>query len=157
MYLIAVAALTEDGVIGDSGRLPWSLPADRRQYRDRVADHPVVLGRRTYESMRDPPGTTQIVLSRSVDAFDGPTARRAADVDEALAIVESLDAAQVYVLGGGAIYELFQPHVDRMVLSRVHGEYDGDTYYPSFDRDGWTLVAERPHEGFTIEEWERAD
>jgi len=159
MELIAVAAVAENGVLGDDGELPWpSIPADKRQYRERTAGHPVVLGRRTFESMRENlPGSAQIVLSRSERTFDVSTAHHAGDVAEAVEVAASLDADRAYVLGGGAIYGLFQPHVDRMVLSRVHGSYEGDTRYPDWDESEWELVDSEPHDRFTLEEWVRVD
>jgi dihydrofolate reductase len=159
MELISVAAVGENGVIGDDGELPWpSIPADKRQYRTRIADSPVILGRRTFDSMRDDlPGSHRIVLSRSQDSFDVPTAHHAEDIDDAVAVAESLGADPAYVIGGGAIYELFQPHVDRMVLSRVHGEYEGDSYYPDWDEDDWELADRTEYDRFDLEEWVRAD
>jgi len=157
MELISVAAVAENGVLGDDGELPWeSIPADKRQYRERTADHPVVLGRRTFESMLDDlPGSEQIVMSRSERSFTVPTAHHAADVAEALDVARSLGADRAHVLGGGAIYDLFQPHVDRMVLSRVHGTYEGDTRYPEWDESAWELVDSEAHDRFTLEEWVR--
>jgi dihydrofolate reductase len=157
MDLVAVAAVSENGIIGDDGELPWpSLPADKRQYRQRVADHPVVLGRRTFESMlADLPGAAQVVLSRSDRAYDVPTAHHAGTVEAALDVLESLGADRAYVLGGAEVYELFLPMLDRLVLSRVPGEYDGDARFPAFDRSEWTLVDEAPDEGFIVETWTR--
>ncbi|MFW6317059.1 MAG: dihydrofolate reductase [Halorubrum sp.] len=182
MQLVSVAALAENRVIGNDGGVPWpDLPEDVRQYRERVADSPVILGRRTFESMRgDLPGRRQIVVSRSVDAVDEPTAvvadgvdaaielarelvgERAdsepvdADADEAPSAGESAGNAPsdgpVYVLGGGAIYELFQPHVGRMVLSHVD---EGDTRFPAWDEREWRVAAETDYEGFTLREWVR--
>jgi dihydrofolate reductase len=158
MELASVAAVADNGVIGSDGELPWpSIPADRRQYRDRIADSPVLLGRVTFESMReDLPGTAQIVLSRSASEFDVESALHASDIEEALAVAESLDAGRAYVIGGAAIYELFQPVVDRMVLSRVHGEYDGDAYFPEWDAAEWELVGRTEYERFALEKWVRA-
>jgi dihydrofolate reductase len=158
MELVSVAALTDDHVIGKDGELPWpSIPADKAQYRTRIADSPVILGRRTFESMLDDlPGAAQVVLSRSAREFAVDTAHHAADVEEAVAVAERFDDT-AYVVGGAGIYELFQPHVDRMVLSRVPGEYEGDSYYPAFDEAEWTLVSETDYEGFTLEEWVRAE
>lgn len=155
--LVSVAALADNRVIGLDGEIPWeSLPADKRQYRDRVADHPVILGRRTFESMvNDLPGSAQIVLSRTEREFDVETAHYAKDVDQAVAIAGRLGADRAYVLGGAGIYHLFQPHIDRMVLSRIPGEYDGDRFYPEWDPQEWRLVSRTPHEGFTLEVWER--
>ncbi|VTT87218.1 Dihydrofolate reductase [Halorubrum sp. DM2] len=184
MRLVSVAALAENRVIGKDGEVPWPhIEADVRQYRERVAGSPVVLGRRTFDSMRDDlPGSRQIVVSRSVEAVDVPTAVVAGGVEEALALARDIvaDAAvereqvpaetgpapepvagasegddAVYVLGGGAIYELFQPHLDGMVLSHVDGTYDGDTQYPEWDESEWEVAAETDYDRFTLREWVR--
>ncbi|CQR50228.1 dihydrofolate reductase HdrA [Haloferax massiliensis] len=159
MELVSVAALAENRVIGRDGELPWpSIPADKAQYRARIADDPVVLGRTTFESMRDDlPGSAQIVMSRSERSFAVDTAHRAASVEDAVDIAESLGAETAYVIGGAAIYALFQPHLDRMVLSRVPGEYEGDAFYPEWDDDEWVLDVATDYEGFTLQEWVRAD
>lgn len=159
MRLVSVAAVAANGVIGDDGSVPWPpIPADVEQYRARVADAPVILGRRTFDSMReDLPGTHQIVVSRRLTALPEPTAVVASDVEEALALASERAADDVaYVLGGATIYELFLPFVDVMVLSHVDGQYDGDARYPSWDRDAWTVVAETAYEGFTLREWHRS-
>ena len=155
MELVSVAAVSENGVIGNGDEVPWDLPEDKKQYRERVADSPVVFGRRTYEMFDDMPGTAQIVLSRSEREFDRETAHHAADVDAAVAVAESLGAERAYVLGGEAVYELFQPRIDRMVLTRVPGEYEGDAHYPDWDEDDWELVGTEAYENFTVETWER--
>ncbi|WP_026190202.1 dihydrofolate reductase [Halomicrobium katesii] len=157
MELIVVAAVAENGVIGKDGEIPWpSVPADKQQYRARIADSPVVLGRRTFDSMReDLPGTAQIVLSRSTSEYDIESALHASGIDKTVEIVESLGFDHAYVVGGAGIYDLFQPVVDQMVLSRIPGEYDGDTYFPDWDRTEWTLVDRTLHDDFTLEEWER--
>lgn len=157
MELVSVAAVAENGVIGRDGDLPWeSLPADKRQYRARVADAPVILGRRTFESMlEDLPGSHQIVLSRTERDFGVPTAFHARDVEEAVAIAADLGAERAYVLGGAGIYALFQPRVDRMVLSRIPGEYDGDARFPEWDAEEWELTSRSEEPGFTLEEWVR--
>jgi dihydrofolate reductase len=190
VQLVSVAALAENRVIGNDGGVPWpDLPEDVRQYRARVAGSPVVLGRRTFESMRgDLPGRRQIVMSRSVDAVDEPTAVVADGVDAAIELAreavsertgaraadavagetspagtgpadapsdDARSADAVYVLGGGEIYELFQPRVDRMVLSHVDGAYDGDTRFPAWNESEWRVADETEYEGFTLREWTR--
>jgi dihydrofolate reductase len=158
MELVSVAALAENRTIGKDGGIPWDdIPADRAQYRERIADDPVVLGRRTFESYDDLPGSAQVVLSRSEREFDAATAHHAAGVEEALDILASLDADRAYVIGGAEIYALFQPHLDRMVLSRVPGTYEGDGFYPEWDEDAWRLVGETGYDRFTLQEWERVD
>lgn len=155
--LVSVAAVAENGTIGRDGELPWpSIPADKRQYRARIANDPVILGRVTFESMLDDlPGTAQIVLSRSESDFDVGTAHHASGVDDAVAIAASLGAERAYVIGGGGIYDLFQPVIDRMVLSRVHGAYEGDSHYPEWDEADWELLDTEEYDRFTLEEWVR--
>jgi dihydrofolate reductase len=155
--LISVAAVAENGVIGRNGELPWpSIPADKNQYRTRIADWPVVLGRRTFDSMReDPPGIAQIVLSCSESEYDVESAHHAGGIADAIETVESLGDDRAYVIGGAGIYALFQPVIDRMVLSRIPGEYDGDAYFPEWDTNEWRIVDRTPYDEFTLEEWVR--
>ena len=159
MELVSVAAVAENRAIGRKGELPWdSLAEDREQYRARVSGDPVILGRRTFESMLDDlPGSAQVVLSRSEHEFDVPTAHLAGGVEEAIGVLEDLDAEVGYVLGGAEIYHLFQPHLDRMYLSRVPGSYEADSFYPEFDEAEWRLAGTTDYEGFTLEEWVRAE
>jgi dihydrofolate reductase len=157
--LISVAAVAENGVIGCDGELPWpSIPADKRQYRDRIADSPVILGRRTFDSMRDDlPGAGQVVLSRSVREYDVPSARPASSVEEAVDVVDELGYDHAYVIGGAGIYELFQPHVTRMVLSRIPDEYEGDTYFPEWNTANWERIDSVDYEKFRLETWIRSE
>lgn len=157
MELVSVAAISDNLAIGKDGEIPWaSIPQDKRQYRDRIRDAPVILGRVTFESMReDLPGRMQIVISRSAREYDIESAFPVTGVDEAIEIVDSLGHDTAYVIGGAEIYRLFQPLVDRMVLSRVPGDYEGDAFFPDWNTTDWRLVGETPFEGFTLEEWER--
>ena len=159
MELVSVAAIGDNRVIGDDGELPWpSIPADKQQYRERIATDPVILGRVTFESMLDDlPGAAQIVLSRSTQEFDVPTAHHASGVDDAVAVAENLGADTAYVIGGAVIYDLFQPYIDRMVLSRVAGAYEGDSFYPEWDDEAWTLESTTEYDRFRLEEWVRVD
>ena len=157
MELVAVAAVADNGVIGRDGELPWpSIPADKRQYRSRIASSPVILGRRTFESMRDDlPGTVQIVISRSERSFEEASAVVATSVEEARDIVDAHGADRGYVIGGAGIYALFHPDVDRMILSRIPEAYDGDAYYPDWDESSWERVEVTEYDDFTREEWVR--
>ena len=157
MKLISVAAVADNGVIGDDDEVPWHLPADKKQYRERVADSPTIFGRRTYEMFDEPPGSAYVVLSRSEREYDRENAYHAGSVEEAAQVAASLGAERAYVLGGAGIYALLQPHLDGMVLTRVPGEYEGDTYYPEWDDEAWRLAETEDYEDFTVETWERRD
>lgn len=155
--LISVAAVAENGVIGNDGEIPWpSIQTDKRQYRDRITDHPVILGRRTFELMRDDlPGSAQIVLSRTEREYDLDSVCHASGIDDTVAVASDLGTDRAYVIGGAGIYDLFQPVVDKMVLSRIPDEYEGDTYFPEWDGECWKRVKTVDYEKFTLEEWIR--
>ncbi len=157
MELVSVAAVAENGVIGREGELPWaSIPADKSQYRARIADEPVIMGRRTFESMLDDlPGRAQIVLSRTERTYDVESAVHAGDVEAAIDRAQSFGSECSYVIGGGMVYECFQPRLDRMVLSRVHGTYGGDSHYPEWSPEEWELAGETTYGRFKLVEWRR--
>jgi len=157
MEIVSVAAVAENGVIGTGDSLPWQLPEESRRYRERVADDPVALGRRTFQLFEDLPGREQVVLSRTERDWEQPAVHHASGVEDAVDVARALDGDTLYVLGGSAIYEAFLDVADRQLLSRVHGEYDGDAYYPEFDREAWTLADETEYDGYTLEEWVPAD
>jgi dihydrofolate reductase len=153
MEIIAVAAVAENGVIGDGPTLPWDLPHEVRRYRDRVAGETVAFGRKTFEMFDDPPGERQIVLSRTKRAYDEPTVSHAGGVKDAIELARSADASTLYVLGGAEIYTAFLPFYDRMLLSRIDGAYDGDATFPEFDHAEWDLIEETRYSGYTLEHW----
>ncbi|WP_121823107.1 dihydrofolate reductase [Halostella salina] len=157
MEVIAVAAVSENGVIGDGPTLPWNLPEEVRRYRERVAGETVLIGRKTFGMFDDPPGAEQIVLSRSDRSYDDPSVTHAGAPETAIEIARDRGRSTLYVLGGSGVYGALLPHYDRMLLSRVHGEYDGDARFPDFDRDDWVLAEETAYDGYTLEEWRRAD
>lgn len=148
-----VAAVAENGVIGLDGGMPWHYPADLQHFKETTMGHPVVMGRRTYESIERRldgplPGRTNVVLSRreTLELPDG--AVHARDVDEALrlataALEEGRDT--VYVVGGATVYEAFVDEADELVITEVSESPEGDTRFPDIG-DGWRETA-RSSEG----------
>lgn len=158
MELIAVGAIAENNVIGMEGELPWpSIPADKQQYRELVSNSAVILGRRTFESMRDDlPGAQQIVLSRQVDrAYPESTVTVVNSVDEAIDTLDSHGYDRAFVLGGAGIYDAFFPVTDRLHISRIPGNYRGDVTFPSIDPSEWERTESVSMPGFTLEQWVR--
>ncbi|WP_135663593.1 dihydrofolate reductase [Halorhabdus rudnickae] len=155
MDVIAVAAVAENGIIGDGSTLPWHRPQEVKRYRERVAGETVAIGRRTFEMFDDPPGAHRIVLSRTDQEYDDPRVSHAGGVEEAIERARSAGEPVLYVLGGAAIYEAFLPYYDRMLLSRIDGEYDGDATFPDFEESEWEIVDERRFDGYTLETWGR--
>jgi len=160
LELIIVVAASDNDVIGRHGRLPWRLPEDMKRFRQLTMGKPVLMGRRTFESIgQSLAGRRNIVISRE-PALEIPGAEVAATPAEALKRVE--DAAEVMVIGGGEIYRQLLPRVDRIEMTRVHLTIEGDTYFPRLDPREWKVIwsdhypvtAERPV-AFTFETLER--
>lgn len=144
MIVSLIVAVAENGVIGRNGGLPWHLPADLANFKKVTTGHTVIMGRRTFDELGKPlPGRRNLVVSRNPGLqIDGATV--AHDLDEAFALAEG--EAEVFVLGGEQIFRQALPAADRLYLTLVHAEVDGDTRFPAFwgARD-WELVESRPH------------
>lgn len=161
MKLSLIVAVAENGVIGRDNDLPWRLPKDLARFKALTVGHPVIMGRRTFESIGLPlPQRRNIVLSRD-------PGYAAAGVE----VVASLDAAlellaaehEVFVLGGAALFSATLALADRLFLTRVHAEVAGDTYFPPLDQQRWRLLEEERHEPdaanplpFSFQVWEPA-
>jgi dihydrofolate reductase len=143
--IVLLAAVADNGVIGQGGRLPWRLKSEMAFFRRVTMAKPVVMGRRTYLSIPKPPlkGRTNIVVSRD-PAFAVPGVLVANDVETALAAAHGdalrRSANAIAVIGGRQIYEQTMGRADRLVITRVHLRPDGDTKFPDIDPDMWREV-----------------
>jgi dihydrofolate reductase len=140
-------AQARDGVIGADGGLPWHLPEDMALFRRLTMGATVVMGRRTWESLperfRPLPGRTNVVLT-SDPTWSAEGAHRCGSVADVLGA-----HASVWVIGGGAVYAAFLPHADRLVVTDIDAEVDGDTWAPALD-GGWRPVTRTPVEGWSV-------
>lgn len=160
MIVSLVAAVSENGVIGRDGGLPWRLPGDLQFFKRLTTGHTVIMGRRTWDEIRRPlPNRRNIVVTRNA-RLDFPGAERAADLDAALQLAG--DEAEVFVIGGGEIYRQALSRADRMYLTSVHAVVEGDTRFPAWSPAEWQVVSEErfasderhPHP-FTIRRYDR--
>ena len=137
--IVLVVARADNGVIGRDGGLPWHLPADLKRFKALTLGAPMIMGRRTFESLPGLlPGRRHIVLTRDRDwRTDG--AEVAHSVEEALALA----GEEASVIGGAEVFALFLPHADRVELTEVHASPDGDTVMPAFE--GWREVTREEH------------
>jgi len=158
-----IAAVAANRVIGRDGEMPWRFDEDLAFFKRTTTGHPVILGRRTYETVVEAlgepfPGRTSVVLtSQSLDLPDGAVV--ANSIEEAIAHADA-DAAErgvdtVYVAGGGRVYEQFLPHATRLVLTEIAEAYEGDTRFPAFEDDGWVEVERDEREAFDFVTYER--
>ena len=144
MKIIFHLARADNGVIGKDGRLPWRISADLKRFKANTMGKPMIMGRRTFESFPSPlPGRRHIVLTRSRD-WEPEGAEIAHSKAEALAMVGD-DVEEVAIIGGAEIYALFLDIADRIELTEVHIEPDGDTHIAGFDPDIWAETAREDH------------
>lgn len=144
MRITLVAALDHHHLIGDGEEIPWRLPSDWQRFKSMTMGHPLVMGRRTHESIgKALPGRLNIVLTRDQDYEPAPGCVVAHSTEEACRLARSAEGGQELMIGGGSgVYLEFLPRADRLWLSVVHGEFEGDVYFPAFDLEQWTIVEE---------------
>lgn len=139
-----IVAAAENGVIGSQGELPWRLSDDLRRFKTVTMGKPIVMGRKTYESIGRPlPGRQSIVITGQA-GFAAPGCDVVGSKRAALAAAG--DVNEIMVIGGSQVYALFLPDAGRLYLTRVHAEIDGDAYFPDVSVDDWRLVADETHE-----------
>ena len=143
-----VAAVAENGVIGNGPDIPWRIPGEQAEFKALTMGHTLVMGRTTFESIGRPlPGRTTVVVTRDPDwhADGGEVAHT---ITEALQIAASLPG-DTMVAGGAQIYAAALPYATDQVLTRVRLSPDGDVHYPSYDEDEWVTLSEEPREHWT--------
>lgn len=131
MKLSAIVAMTAERVIGKDGDIPWHLPDDLRFFKKHTSGHPIVMGRKTFDSIGRPlPGRQNIVISRDPEwQHEGvETINTPAELDE-LALIDP----KVFIIGGEQIYRIFLPMLDEIVVTHVQESCQGDTYFPEFE------------------------
>lgn len=139
--LVLVAAMARGRVIGRDGDMPWHLPADLAHFKALTLGHPVLMGRRTFESIGRPlPGRLNIVISRGRPPLPEGV-KLAARLEEAVTLAAA--AEQLMVIGGGQIYAEALPLAQRLELTLIDAEVDGDTFFPEFDPEDWRVRTTR--------------
>ncbi len=143
MRLSIIAAVAENGVIGHGGRLPWHLPADLARFKALTTGHAIIMGRRTFESIgRALPGRRSVVLT-------GDPGYRPAGVTVAHSLAEAMDGcageSEAFVIGGASVYGEALPLAERVYITEVGAEVEGDTFFPDTGLAGWRLVEESEH------------
>ncbi len=130
-----VAAVAANGVIGLDGQLPWRIPEDLRFFKAVTLGHPVIMGRRTWQSLPGAlPGRQNVVVTRTRD-FAAPGATIAHSLQDAL--VQCAAAEAVYVIGGAALFAEALALADGLVITEIHRDYRGDTRFPDYERRAW--------------------
>lgn len=144
-----IAAMSENGVIGSNNALPWHLPEELKYFREKTREKPVVMGRRTFESMgsKPLPNRLNIILTHALN-FTAQNCTIVHSVEEALKV--AIDCEEIMVIGGAEIYEAFLPMASRIYLTVIHQIHVGDTFFPMIDWHMWKTISEEKRDGFTL-------
>ena len=166
MTLSIIVAAAKNNVIGKNNTLIWNLPADMRFFKEKTRGHPVITGRKNYESIpekyRPLPDRTNIVITRQVD-YKAPGAIVMSSVDAAIQYAKQHHSnEEVFIIGGAEIYKQTIPICDRIYLTRIHHSFEGDAFFPELALTEWKLIHtedipsdEKNKYPFTFETWER--
>jgi dihydrofolate reductase len=162
MILSIIVAASANNVIGKDNKLPWHLPEDLKYFKNTTWAMPVVMGRKTYESIGKPlPGRTNIVITRNKDLkIEGVEAVQS--LNEAIAIAAKEEVKEIFIIGGAEIFNSSFPQVSRIYLTRIHSEPEGDVFFPGFNKENWAQVKNKDCEpdeknpfAYSFQVWEK--
>src|SRR4051812_15059168 len=162
MIVSLLVAAGENNVIGKDNKLPWHLPNDLAYFKNQTWAMPILMGRKTFESIGKPlPGRKNIVITRKKDwLHDGVSVVHS--IEEAIEKAEGFGVKEIFIIGGAEIFQTVFSRADRIYLTRIHHEFDGDVFFPGVKEGEWHLVKERlcsadqknPYD-HTFQLWER--
>ena len=163
MIISLVVAASENNAIGKNNQLLWHLPKDMKFFKNVTWAMPIVMGRKTFESMGSKPlrGRKNIVITRKPD-WEAEGVSVVNSVDAAVALANELNYKEVFIIGGGEIYMIAFERASKIYMTRVHAELEGDTYFPVIEKNDWKLVSNTDNPGdekhayaFSFQLWER--
>lgn len=140
----AIVAVSENNVIGKDNDLIWKLPRDMKHFKETTTGHYIIMGRKTFESNGRPlPNRTNVIITRDKN-YTAESCIVVNSLDDALE--EAKNDTEAFIIGGGIIYELAMPFIDRIYLTKIHHSFDGDTYFPEINMEEWDIKEERKFE-----------
>ncbi|WP_438969615.1 type 3 dihydrofolate reductase [Methylophaga sp.] len=143
MNVAIIVAMDERGLIGKENDLPWKISADLQYFRRTTMGKPIIMGRNTHESIGRPlPGRQNIVITSQLD-YQAEGCDVVHSIEEALALCA--DAEEIMVMGGASLYQQTLPLTDKLYLTKVHAQLDGDTWFPELIAQDWQLVSSEDH------------
>lgn len=146
MIISAIVATAKNNVIGKNNDIPWYLPADLKYFKKTTIHHHIIMGRKCFQSIGKPlPKRTNIVITRN-PFFIATNCLVLNSLEEALNTAHDNGEEEVFIIGGGQIYELSQALWDRVYLTEVDLEVEGDVFFPDLQTEDWKLISEAPHE-----------
>lgn len=141
LLISLIVAHDENRVIGFNNKMPWHLPGDLQYFKEQTMGKPIIMGRKTFESIGRPlPGRRNIVITRNSD-YTADGIEVVNSLEAALSLVE--DVPEVMIIGGEQIFRLVLPLADRLYITQIANTFEGDTYFPEYEYDGWIQVSAR--------------
>lgn len=138
MKISLIVAMASNRVIGINGQMPWHLSADLKKFKSITMGHPILMGRKTYESIGRPlPGRRNIVISRNPD-YKIAGCEVFSDIQDAISSCD--DCEELFVIGGAAFYESMLPNADLIYLTEINKEFTGDTFFPPINKQEWQEI-----------------
>ena len=138
-----IAAVSTNNVIGKDNQLPWSLPADLKYFKNTTWALPVIMGRKTFESFpKALQGRTNIVITRQAD-YSAENITVVKSLEEAIAKAAELQTEEIFIIGGSEIFKQAWSVADRLYITRVHAEVDGDSFFPEINPQEWNLTSKK--------------
>lgn len=162
MTISLVVAAATNNAIGMDGKMPWHLPNDMKHFKNVTWGMPIVMGRKTFDSLgKALPGRKNIVITRQ-HGWKADNTVAVKNIEDALFVAKETDAKEVMVIGGGEIYKVLFDKAQRIYLTRVEAEPEGDTFFPVLVQGQWHLVSQKNHEAdeknaynYSFQVWER--
>ena len=149
MILSVIVAMAHNRVIGLNNQMPWHLPADLAWFKKNTLNKPVIMGRKTFESIGRPlPNRHNIVISRQIEPSDNKISNVSwvKSIDEAISLAQAQQPDEVFIIGGGNIYQQVLPLIDRLYLTHIDAELQGDTYFPDYLPEQWQVIYQEDHQ-----------
>ena len=157
-----IAAISDQLVIGKDNKMPWNVPADLKLFKRLTTGNIIIMGRKTFESVGKPlPGRITIVITSKPEAFNkkysADNLMVADSLDSALAAAAGIPDRSIFIAGGARIYSQAIAGAEKLYLSRIPGEFEGDTFFPDFRKGSWQLESEEEHDGFRLEIYQKTN
>tara|TARA_R110001599_G_scaffold210877_3_gene408248 strand:+ start:6574 stop:7053 length:480 start_codon:yes stop_codon:yes gene_type:complete len=148
--ITAIAAISSNGVIGNGGDLIWKISEDLKRFKDITSNNFVLMGRKTYESIGKPlPNRVNIIMTRD-RGFRAQGCFVVHSVREAIDLYHDTEDKDLFIIGGGEIYELLMPFTDRLLLTEINKNCDGDTYFPKYPSEEWEWIKQEYRTNYEI-------
>lgn len=154
MIISAIVAVAKNNVIGRDNDIPWYLPADLKYFKKTTLNHHIIMGRKCFDSIGKPlPKRTNVIITRN-PFFIASNCLVTNSIEEALSIAEANGETEAFIIGGAQIYELSKKLWNRLYLTEVDLEVEGDVFFPEIDSDNWRLISEAPHQADNKNEYD---